>query len=211
MLGATLDKTSISTELNQTETIKVTLTGSGGFTGDVALTGAVVDPSNAPLTGWTVTFDKPTVAFTADGEQVATATVMIPSQNMGLAATVNITAASSLGSIPLASAVTVANQVSFVVSENGGQCVYPAGINNNAPTSVRVGTKVRFLNMTTQTIIIHSNGGNDGINHEDNAGMPPNGSYVQTLSSTTDAKFSWYCHAPGPDMGNANPFIAALP
>ena len=24
-------------------------------------------------------------------------------------------------------------------------------------------------------------------------------------------KFSWYCHAPGPDLGNTNPFIQVVP
>jgi hypothetical protein len=210
MVTATVDKATISTELNTSSQLKVSVTGMN-FSGQVTLDGKVVDANSQPITGWTLTWDTTSLSFSADGTQVATATLKIPSQNMGaLAATVQLTATCSVGMVPLSTAVTVANQVSFVVNESGGACGYPTGINQAAPAVVAVGTKVRFLNMTTQTIVIHSNGGNDGINHQDLAGMPPNGIYEQTLSGTGTPQFSWYCHSPGPDLNNNDPFIKAV-
>ena len=211
MLSVTADQTALTPELNSTSQVKVTLTGSGGFTGNVALAATIMDASNKPITAWTVAFDNASIDFTADGTQMATATLTIPSQNMGLAGNLTITATSSLGMTTLPVAVTVSNQLTFNVTANGTQCAYPTGISQAAPTKINVGTKIRFANMTNFTIVIHSNGGTDGIAHEDLAGMGPNGVYEQTLSGTGTAAFSWYCHSPGPDLGSSNPFIAAMP
>jgi hypothetical protein len=145
--------------------------------------------------------------------QVA-ATVDIPSENMGLAGTVKITATpTGLPAQVLMSDFTLKNQVTYTITMNGGQCVYPTGISQANPDNVKVGTKVIFLNMGTADLIVHSNGGNDGIAHESTAGtgISPNQTYEQTLASAGTSSFSWYCHSPGPDNGSANPFIKAIP
>ena len=217
-----IDQTSLSTELSTSNQFMLTLTSMNGFAGTVNLTPTVVDANNAAITGWTVTTAMPSVDLAADASMQVAATLDIPSQNMGLTGTLQIDAADPTGAVAtqsVTSAITVANQVSFVVKENGnGQCVYPTGLSNANPVKVTVGSKVRFVNMSPGTIEIHSNGAGEGICHEN---QPCNGDpatpgtlntndvYVQTAKSAGGA-FSWYCHAPGPDLGGQDPYIQVV-
>ena len=90
-----------------------------------------------------------------------------------------------------------------------GQCVYPT----TQATNVTFGTKVRFLNNTTDlTTIFHVNGVNAagqndgetlGIPHENQngPGEAVGSAYEGTLTKvngTTAVGLSWYCHTPGP-------------
>ena len=85
---------------------------------------------------------------------------------------------------------------------------------------VTVGSKVRFVNMaqTNNNIAIHSNGAGEGICHEDqpcggDQALPsviaPNMAYEQT-AKTAGNPFSWYCHQPGPDLNQGNPFLQVV-
>jgi hypothetical protein len=218
MLAASSDVTTVNPELFSSQPVHVTLTTSGGFTGDVNLSAAVVDANNQPMTGWMVMFDKSTVTITADGTTPVVATLAIPSKNAGLSATLNISATSSLGTTQLAPiAVTVTNQVSFYVSVNaGGTCDYPAGLVGGNPVQVSVGTLVRFVNTGTAQIVIHSGDNASGICHEGQgtgAGCPANAyspqgtpgmlnqndAYIQK-ALVAGSPFRWYCHSPGQDL-----------
>ena len=209
-LTATVDKTTISTELGTTSQITVSLTSSGGFSGAVALTAEVVDGAGAAVPGWTVGFNNANVNLAANGSGSAVATLTIPTQNQGLAGTVKIHATSTLGVQDFTTTVTALNQVTMTVTENGGQCVYPT----ESALMVKIGTKVRFLNkFSTAKITIHSNGGNEGVAHEPDPGHDANTSYDKTF--TAAGTFDWYCHQPGPDLNkngiNKNPKFTVVP
>jgi len=231
-LAMTVDKPTITTELMTSNAITVTLTGTGGFAGDVNLTAAVMDGANAPITDWTTTFDHATVTVPSNGTATAVLTLMIPSENKALLGNVQISASTSVSGVtvaPKTSAVTAANQVSFLIGFDANVgCVYPTGLNSTNPVKITVGSKVRFVNMaqTANTAIaIHSNaaGPSEGICHEaqpntngcpngDTAGpatINPNEAYEQTATAA-GAPFSWYCHSPGIDLGNGDPFIQVV-
>lgn len=222
-VSMSIDKQSITTELMTTNTVTVTLTGGGGFEGDVALTAAVMDGSNAPITDWTTAFDHSTVTLAKNGTGTATLTLTIPSENKALVGNVQISATATGVTIPaVTSAVTATNQVSFLIGfdANNG-CVYPTGLNSTNPVKVTVNTKVRFVNMAQiagTMIAIHSNGAGSGICHEaqpcmndqaNPATIAPNAAYEQTAKVAGNA-FSWYCHSPGQDLGNGDPFIQVV-
>jgi plastocyanin len=201
----TVDKPTINTELKSTSMVTVSFQASGGFSGPVNLTASVVDAANAPLTGWTVALDSSTVNLAADGSATAVATLTIPSENRGLAGTIKIDATSSLGTVNLTSTVTVQNQVTIPVSLNNNQCVYPPA----GTIQMTVGSKIRFLNTATDdNITIHvDNGGNantaPGVPHQSDPGSAPGTAYERTITGLAggDGTFSWYCHAPGPNVG----------
>jgi cysteine-rich repeat protein len=223
-LAMTADKQTIATELMTSNTVTVTLTGSGGFQGDVNLTASLVDASSAPITGWSVALDHSTVTLATNGTGTAVATVTIPSENKALMGTLKIDATTTVSGVTtptVSTDITAANQVTFAIGfdPNVG-CVYPQGLNNTNPEKVTVGSKVRFVNMaqTNNSIAIHSNGAGEGICHEDqpcggDQALPsviaPNMAYEQT-AKTPGNPFSWYCHQPGPDLSQGNPFLQVV-
>lgn len=227
MVAMSIDKQTINTELMTTNTVTVTLTGAGGFEGDVALTAAVMDGSSAPITAWTTAFDHSTVTLAKNGTGTAVLTLTIPSENKALTGNVQITATATGVTIPqVTSAVTAANQVSFLIPYDGNTgCVYPQGLNSTNPVKVTLNTKVRFVNMAqiaNTMIVIHSNGDATGICHENRPGgacpvgdttlpaqIAPNEAYEQT-ATVLGGPFSWYCHSGGVDLGNGDPFIQVV-
>lgn len=226
-LAMTVDKPTITTELMTSNAITVTLTGTGGFAGDVNLTASVVDGSSAPIPTWTTTFDHATVTLPSNGTATAILTLAIPSENKALLGTVQVNATATGVTVPqVTSMVTAANQVSFLINYDGNVgCVYPTGLNSTNPVRITVGSKVRFVNMAqtpNTAIAIHSNGPAEGICHEaqpggncpagDTAGpatINPNEAYEQTAAAAGGA-FSWYCHSPGPDLNAGNPTIQVV-
>ena len=212
-VDVTVDKTTVSTELKTANPITVTVTASGGFAGDVALAGTVVDDAGTAIPGWTVAFDKASVTVAKDGTATALATVNVPSES-ALAGTLKVTATSSakLGTTAATSAFTLANQITFNVKVDNatGKCVYTADSGTvAAPIKVSKTTKVRFFNTGTANLVIHSGG---PISHQGNAPngtadptTEPNTAYEQ-LATTTGAA-TWYCHAPATDLGANDPRI----
>jgi cysteine-rich repeat protein len=210
-LNVTVDKPTVSTELNTDTMITVTLTGEGGFGETVNLTGSVVDGAGAPLTGWTVTFNNASVAVPANGTATAVATVHVPSVNSGLTGTVKIDAASTLGTTTADSAFTALNQISFDIRNNGAQC---ANDFNLTPVSVKVGTRVRFVNKFATAgslVTVHVQGGDaSGVPHEPDPGHAVNTAYERVITAVGNGSFSWYCHAPGPNPAT-DPSITIVP
>lgn len=200
-LAIKLDKPSIMTELRSTNMVTVTLTGSGGFGGQVTLAGSAVNDQSAPIQGWTVAFASPTVNVPVDGSVDVVATLTIPSENKGLAGMLKIDATSSLGMKSQSAPVMALNQVTLPVTMNGGLCVY-SGVMGQ--TRVSVGTKVRMQNKGNDSMLFHSDGGGVGVPHQDTAGTgtAAGGSYERTVSAAGNA-FNWYCHSPGPNPGAA--------
>lgn len=212
-----IDQSSLSTELNTSNQFMVTVTSMNGFAGTVNLATSVVDATNAPITGWTVGTNVPSVNLTADASIQVAATVKIPSQNMGLAGTLTIDATDPTGVVAtqsVTSAITVANQVTIPMKlDMNGQCVYPTANTAQTALQISVGSKIRWLNTgTAGDIVIHVDGAGqaEGICHENqpcngDAAAPaqfgPNAAYEQT-AKTAGGAFNWYCHAPGPTVGN---------
>jgi len=202
-----VDQTALSTELLTTNLVTVTARGSGGFSGPVTLSASVVDPGGAAMPRWTVAFDNATINVPQDGTAAAVATLKIPSDSSGLAATVRFDASSSAGPQTASSAINVANQMTYSITLNNGQCVYPAaGVQN-----VRVGTKVRWVNRDAAArVTIHMDRTKrDGLVHQDDPGSAPGAAYELVTAVNDDgqlsgAPMSWYCHAPGPDTGSAH-------
>jgi hypothetical protein len=194
-LDVTVDKPTISTELYSTNIVTVSLQGSGGLTGSVALTASVVDGNGAALPRWTVALDKPSVDLAADG----TATVV---------ATVKVEATSAAGTINsgASSAVNVTRQltVNLTVDANG-DCVYPAAMVGTV--KVANGTKIRWVNGSTANLTIHITDPEiDGLTHQQGA-TPPAGVYERTVAGTTGTT-DWYCH----DLNNPkNLLLQAVP
>ncbi len=211
----TTDNPTVNTELGTTQMITVNV-DAANFTGPVNLTASVINPTTmAPVPGWNVSLATATVDVTADGITPVVATLTIPSQNAGeLTGEVKIDATSSLGTTSTSSTVTALNQVSIQVAENNGQCVYPTGA--AASVTVKLGTKVRFVNkFTTDPIVIHSDNTNV-IGHQGQGSapadqgdnIPVNQAYEVTTGSAksaggnlTTGTARWYCHAPGPNAG----------
>lgn len=197
-INLTIDKPAIPTELMTTHMITATVTGSGGFSGAVNLTATVVDTAtNAPIPGWTVALDNATLNLAANGTATAIAVLTIPSENKGLNATVKIDANSSAGAKQATSTVTATNQITFPITLNTG-CVYPTP----GTTNVTIGTKVRWMNKATSNITIHVDANQNGIAHQPDPGSAPNTAYERTVTGNPGAAFSWYCHAPGPNVSN---------
>lgn len=206
-----IDRTTMSTELKTSNPIMVTVTGSEGFSGNVALTATAVDASDVALPGWTVELTPPSVTLAVNGTATAVATVKIPARSTGLAGTVKITSSSAAvaGTPAAAATVTAMNQVTFSlkVDPATGKCTYPADAGNQAnPVTIALGTKVRFFNTGAASFEIHSGG---PISHQ---GQAPNGlddpvteassAYEQMPTGTGAAQ--WYCHAPPTDLGATN-------
>jgi plastocyanin len=214
-LAVSVDKATIATELMTTNLITVSARGSDGFSGPVTLDASVVDGAGAAMAGWTVAWSSPTINVPLNGVATSVATLSIPSENKGLAGTMKINASSSLGMQPAVaiSAIAATNQVTFPMKLANGQCTYPAGTQN-----IKVGTKVRWVNMeTTGNITIHMDRNvRDGLQHQDDPGTPPGQAYERVTAVNDDGQLSdlpmpWYCHAPGPDKGGNNPKLLVVP
>ncbi|MDQ3382107.1 MAG: hypothetical protein M3546_17675 [Actinomycetota bacterium] len=218
-LAVSIDKPAVTTELKTANMLVVTLTGGGGFSGNVNLTGSVLDAANAPIPGWTIAFSQASVAVPASGSVTAVATLTIPAQNRGLLGTVKIDVASTLGTESITSTVTVLNQVTFTVDIVNGQCVYPTDGGTGAATvPVALGTKVRFFNKGGANLEIHSNNiaaipHQGQVNGTDDPITESQSAYERTLGGTVGGNVNWYCHAPGPNLQGGNPTIriAAAP
>jgi hypothetical protein len=199
-LDIAVDQPTVTTELGTANTLTVTLSASSGFAGHVDLAATVADPGGSPLQGWSIVLDATGVDLPRNGTATAHATVSIPTQNEGLAATAKLTASSSAmsGTASATSSFTVLNQYTIGVSVGqDGLCVYPPpGL-----TTLTVGSKLRWLNNSSSTtIVIHVDGNGTGCAHQStSAGSPPGSAYECTITGVSDPGMpaDWYCHSPG--------------
>jgi hypothetical protein len=212
-LAMTMGTEPLPTELLSSAEISVSFQGSDGFAGAVNITAKIVDAAGAEVPGYTAIVAAPTLTLTTNGLG-ATKVKVTTTNKLVDGAKLKISAASSVAPIDATMPMTVANQVTFRVGNDGnGACQYPSTV----AVEVFVGTKVRFLATATlgNGLEIHSTGGAQGVPHQgqggDNPTTPPlkiNQAYEKTTS--TVGKFAWYCHQPGPDLGGANPQISVV-
>jgi hypothetical protein len=207
-----VDPLAIVTELGTTHTVNATITAADGFSGTVLLAGRLVGTAGATLDGWGLSLDGSTINLPLNGSATIHATVVIPTLNRGLGATVTFVAAPLTPGVKAATAITtinVANQYTIDVSVNAdGQCIYPPA----AVTHLNVGTVLRWLNTgTVSAFVIHTDGNSAGCPHQ-STGAPtaPGATYDCTLSGAS-APFAWYCHSPGPEVTGLQISAEALP
>jgi cysteine-rich repeat protein len=192
-LTASVDKPTFNTQLLTTNMVTMTLQAAGGFAGRATLAPSVVDGLGNALAGWTVTLDKTAVDVAEDGTATVVATVTIPSDTGAATGKVRIDVTSDAGSSRVEATATVAKVLSFPVTLNGNNCVYPAfGVGT---IKIRPNTELRFENKdATQNMIFHISGGVVGLTHQPDSGTAPNTAYSQTVGATATGTTDWYCH-----------------
>jgi hypothetical protein len=184
-VDATVDKTTVMTELNKTENVVVTITSMNDFTGPVPITTSVMDGATA-VTGWTVTPTPATVDLSAGGSATVTLAVKIPSDSMALAPQLKIDLGGA-APMSLTSDFNVAKKLTINIQPGTGTGSPHTGLPLNQPLRIRAGTMVTFHNGDTIQHVIHASG---GIDHENTSLGMPGTDYAVT--PTADA--TWYCH-----------------
>lgn len=194
--------------------VTLTVTSEDGFTGPVNVTGSIVDAGGVVQTGWIVAVNPPTVTLAAGESMPVVATIGIPSDSTLLTGKLKLDLSSTAGTSSVTSDVTALQQITFNVNIQNNLCTYPV---TNTPISIKVGTVVRFMNISTTNLVIHSNGNTqNGIPHQgpgagqspDDPVTEPNTAYTRTALTT--ANFDWYCHQPATDLGGDNPRLTIV-
>ena len=180
-MSAAVDRSTVSTELGKMVKLTYTFTSQNGFTGSLALTPPTI-------TGWTITANPSTVTLAASGTATAELDVMVPTDATELAPSVALGVNDGTNSTSVASAFTVANQLTIVLDAAGSAMgLHTSWPGQNAPTRIRSGTKIVFHNSDVVAHRIHSGG---SITHEP-SDLAPGADYIATDIQTTT---SWYCH-----------------
>lgn len=202
----TVGGTTAPVDLNVETDVTITATSMMGFTGDLALTVAVADPSGLPITDWTATLDNNTVTLAADGTATAHIGISAQGDALELAGTITITATlgSMTTSVPIAVTFDPEVRVEFKDDPNlAGGCLYPTGHDQANPFNVKVGRTFAVYNLSTGTVpfIVHSDLSGDNFNHETQAlpGTAPAAAYkgqgpLQLAGGATSATTVFYCH-----------------
>lgn len=210
-LTVTLDRSTIDTEYFTTHPIKVTLQGTGGFSGNVALAASVVDGAGVTIPNWTVELASPSATLATDGSAEIMATLKIPSATTATAATVKFTATSSVATVNVQTTVNALKQITFEITQNGNSCVYnPTYGTQAARLPIILGTKVRMLNKGPLPLIVHGNG---VIPHQSTAGtgIAMNAAYEPNIQTANNG--DWYCHSlngVGQPQAANRPFIVVM-
>lgn len=212
-LDLSVDKPTVATELGTTNMVTLSLTGGDGFTGSVNVAASIVDGAGAPVTGWIVAVNPPTVTVPTTGAATVVATVAVPSDAAMLAGNIKFDVTGGPEPKSITSSVTAMNQITFPIDVAGGVCVYPV---DATPIRIKTGTTVRFLNKNaTNNFEIHSDN-NAAIPHQgqgagaDDPVTEPNTAYTKVLAGNA-AEFGWYCHDRGPNNAMTNPRIEVVP
>jgi plastocyanin len=167
----------------------VTVTGSGGFSGPVALAYSGI-PSD-----WNAAFDTDTVTLTENGTATATLNVRVPTNATATTASISISATSTAApaSVPTPSSLEILNQVTIHIAAGTGS---DSGNHNFGMTEVRVkaGATIRIQNDDGIPHRIH---GDNLFPHEDDndPGANPGGVYAVPMTDTGLGDF--YCHDHG--------------
>jgi hypothetical protein len=177
-----------NTQLLQTVTSNVTVTGTNNFSGSIALTAAITDSTGTAITEWPVALDNSTLTLTANGTATAKATITIPSVAIPSSDTTKMTGTLTVTATPSDTSVTAQNTTASIVAANTleidmsattSTCNFPAEV-TNGPISVAVGTTVNWKNTgTANEFTIHvddmtsTKATNDsGIAHQGEGGSP---------------------------------------
>ena len=161
---ATLDRTSISTELGKSEVVTLTLTSAGGFAGNVGVATSVLDGSNAPMSAGVATVAAPaTIAIAVDGTVTHQITIAIPSNATGTAVSgsVKFDLTSPAGNQSLTAALAVAPiyTVKYTATMTTDPATHPIQSGVQAPNvTLKRGTLVRYKNESGIQHVTHGDG-----------------------------------------------------
>lgn len=194
----------LTTELMTVNPVLVTVRGSNGFSGNVTLAVAALDPGGNAIPTWDVALTDTSIDLPLDGTAQTTATLVIPPKRVRLDGTIRVTmtVAGADGTHLASSAITVRDQVSWATRVPAGttSCLYPANGGTTAnPVVIALDTKVRLVNNGTVPFQFHAS----GIMTHPAADTPAGGAFEQVPTGV--GTMSWYCHAPGPNLGADNP------
>ena len=158
---AMLDKTAISTALNKTEKIVLTVSSVDGYTGTVNV--AVSSPDNAKVT---VTAAYPSVTLTVGGTQTVEITAVVASDATGVAVTNNIKVELTGGDTEtLTSALAIDNSFTVETPVGTSNTVSKHEFPGGAFTVIR-GTKIHFINHDTTPGVAHITHGDGVLPHQ---------------------------------------------
>jgi hypothetical protein len=184
-LDATVDKTSVMSELGKTESLTITIHSMDGFSGSVPVSATVMDAGSA-VTGWMVTPTPASVDIAAGGTATVSLSVKIPTDSAALQPQIRV----DLGGgspMTVTSAFNVTKKVTINIPPGTGTGAPHTGMPLNQPLRILAGTQVVYTNNDTIQHVIHASG---GIAHENTSLGMPGTSYMVTVN----ADATWYCH-----------------
>ena len=203
-LRSSVDKASVSLDLGKTDTLTLTLTSEGGYTGSVLVTPSVVDGANVVIPGVTLTGPQ-TVAVAANATVPAVFTLTVPPNATGQAITGSLKfdlSVPGLAAQNLTSTLSLSNiyTVTYTTTTTDSPVTHPieSGVQSRN-VSVKRGTVIRFKNDSTIRHVTHGGG---TFAHEDiAAGGQPGATYEQnTIGSGPGSTGTLGCH----DHGSQN-------
>ncbi len=168
-LDASLDQTSVATELGLTSTVNLVLTSSGGFTGPVNIMPTLVDGTGAAITAVNVS-SAAQATITQDGVQMVPITIQVPISASGtkITGTLKVDVTSSLAPANLTAPVTVDNVFTVIYQDGTGTTIakhpYPSLLASSI--TVKRGAIVRWKQLDTTPNIQHITHGDGVWTHE---------------------------------------------
>jgi len=218
LVNLTVDKPTVTTDLGVENTIMVTVTGSGGFTGDVTLAVTALDATSTPFTGWSTTLGVSTVTLAENGTQTVELKLLVPGDHDLLSGTVNVSATSTAAIAETTVGVTANPVLDVVFTDDGaGNCVYPQHQINN-PHKLKADRNIMVYNgATAGTMTIHVQNVT-GFTHENTGtAQAPGEAYGSSPSiplPNPNDPIEFYCHNGGAgtlrDVGLHN-FVQIVP
>lgn len=183
-----LSASQLTLRLNESKSVKLTLTPSDGFSGDVALSIAGLPA------GVTATFDPPHPAITAAPVEVTLSLSARPDMIAPPAMPLSVVASSNGRSSKAPLMLDLVDEVLIIIAQGvDTSSVNETAFGGTAQTSVvyvAPGTKVTFLNLDTVDHEIHPDDSSTGLQHEPGP-MHPNETYSQVL---TQGSVTFRCH-----------------
>jgi len=208
-IAITTDLPTYNTQLMTTVTVNVTVTGSQGFSGLVALTAAIKDGDTA-ITEWTTAFDNAMVSVPMNGTATSKLTITIPSVAVPSTDTTKMSEALTITGTPQTAMVTAQTATAMVVAANTLEidmsattmaCNFPA----NADYQVAVGTTINWKNTgTANPFVIHVDNSptGTGIDHQGETGAldptttGPGAIWPEKVTAIGTGTVTWHCHLP---------------
>lgn len=202
-VSLSVDKPTVTTDLNVETDVVVTATSEMGFAGSVTLAVDAKDSTSAPITDWTDTLDQTSLTLTAGGTATATLKLSALGDTAALAGNVTITATGAQTPGTATVGVTFNGVLDITFGDASGACAYPAARN----WKIKAGRQLAVYNgSTTSKLVVHTNGQIMGFDHESDTGTGPGAAYVNTLVTGKADADQFYCH----NDGTANPTTGYL-
>ena len=200
MISVSVDKATITSDLNVDSPVVVTVTSQMGFSGSVTLAVAAADASSKAISDWSATLDSTTVTVPQDGTATANLSLSALGDAAELAGTVTITATPGDTTVSPANAtvgVTFNPVMEVHFKDDGnGTAIYPASnLGPNNPYKLKAGRQIAVYNDSpNKTLVVHTNNIVAGFPHEgSNPGTISGAAYTRTLTNAGDQD-EFYCH-----------------